>query len=96
VLFLFTDEFISASVGWRRALYHSLWNSLEERSLTINNTAFTSVCVLQQSREDLRAKLNEELHEYIVEENKGNVSHNTVQASLQFITEQFTGKEIQT
>lgn len=64
------DEFISASVVWRRALFHSLWNSLEERSLTVSNAAFTSVCVLQQSREDLRAKLNEELHECIVEENK--------------------------
>ncbi|PNF21920.1 hypothetical protein B7P43_G01782 [Cryptotermes secundus] len=64
------DEFISASVVWRRALFHSLWNSLEEESLTVSNAAFTSVCVLQQSREDLRAKLYEELHECIVEENK--------------------------
>jgi hypothetical protein len=80
VLFLFPDEFISASVVWRRAVFHSLWNSLEERSLTVNNAAFTSVCVLQQSREELRAKLNEELHNCIVEENKGNVSDNTVQA----------------
>jgi hypothetical protein len=36
--------------------------------------------MLQQSREELRAKLHEELHDCIVEENKGNVSDNTVQA----------------
>jgi hypothetical protein len=82
VLFLFTEEFISASIGWRRAVFHSLWNSLEESSRTVSTGAFTSVCVLQQSREDLRAKLIEELHECIVEENKGNTTHNTVQASL--------------
>jgi hypothetical protein len=82
VFFLFTEEFISASVGWRRAVFDSLWTSLEESSRTVSNGAFTSVCVLQQSREDLTAKLIEELHECIVEKIKGNTSHNTVQASM--------------
>jgi hypothetical protein len=82
VLFLFTDEFISAPVGWRKVVFHSLWNFLEESSLTVSSGAFTSVCVLQESRENLRTKLNEELYDYIVEENKGNMSHNNVKASL--------------
>lgn len=63
-------------------MFHSLWNFLEESSLTVSSGAFTSVCVLQESRENLRTKLNEELYDYIVEENKGNMSHNNVKASL--------------
>jgi hypothetical protein len=69
---LFTDKFISALDGWRRSVFYSLWNCLEEKSLSINNAAFTSVCVLQQPKEDLRAKLEKELRDFVVEENKGN------------------------
>jgi len=64
------DKFISASTGWRRSLFSSLWNSLEEKSLSVNNAAFTSVCVLQQPKEDLRVKLGQELHDCVVEENE--------------------------
>lgn len=80
---MFTDKFISASVGWRRSLFSSLWNSLEEKSLSVNSAAFTSVCVLQQPKEDLRVKLGQELHDCVVEENEGNACiHNLVQTSL--------------
>jgi hypothetical protein len=71
------------SAGWRRFLFSSLWNSLEEKSLSVNNAAFTSVCVLQQPKEDLRVKLGQELHDCVVEENEGNAHiRNLVQASL--------------
>ncbi|KDR22170.1 AP-5 complex subunit beta-1-like isoform X2 [Zootermopsis nevadensis] len=65
------DEYISASTIWRRALFSILWDSLEEKSVTAENTAFTSVCVLQQSREGLKRKLSEELEDCIVEDSKG-------------------------
>jgi hypothetical protein len=44
----------------------------------VNNAAFTSVCVLQQSREGLKGKLSDELQDCIVEECKGSISYNTV------------------
>ncbi|XP_069700066.1 AP-5 complex subunit beta-1-like isoform X1 [Periplaneta americana] len=64
------DEFISSPTAWRRSLFSSLWTSLEERSQTVNNVAFTSVCVLQQRKEDVREKLFEEMGPYIIQDLK--------------------------
>ena len=63
-----TDKFISSPIQWRKKLFSCLWKSLEERSQTMNNAAFSSVFVLHLSKEYVKTKLSEELQNYIVEE----------------------------